>query len=227
MKTERFQAIVLRRTNFGEADRILQFITSLGRRSAVARGVRKEKSKLAGGVELFAISDIVVGKGKGDLGVLISARLVDFYKDILKDFDRMQFGYEALRLVGRASETADDPAWFDVLAQVLAALNTEKIDIRLVQIWFYLRYAELLGYGLGLRYDINGALLNAATKYRYDINDKGFARAETGDISADHIKFLRLMATKPIKTIAQIGGVEDILGACLLVARQHAAVPTT
>lgn len=67
MKTVRSQAIVLRRTNYGEADRILQLLTPDGRRSVMARGVRKEKSKLAGGIELFAVSDVVIGEGKGSL----------------------------------------------------------------------------------------------------------------------------------------------------------------
>ena len=61
MKTYRTQAVVLRRTNYGEADRILQLLTPDGRRSVMARGVRKEKSKLAGGIELFAVSDVVIG----------------------------------------------------------------------------------------------------------------------------------------------------------------------
>ena len=39
---------VLRRTNYGEADRILNIITPSGKISAIAKGVRKEKSKLAG-----------------------------------------------------------------------------------------------------------------------------------------------------------------------------------
>ena len=92
MKTHRTRAIVLRRTNYGEADRILQLLTLEGRRSVMARGVRKEKSKLAGGIELFAVSDVVLGEGKGDLGVLTSAKLVQFYRHILEDYDRLQFG---------------------------------------------------------------------------------------------------------------------------------------
>ncbi|HMM62356.1 MAG TPA: DNA repair protein RecO, partial [Candidatus Saccharibacteria bacterium] len=92
MRTNRTRAIVLRRTNYGEADRILQLLTPDGKRSVMARGVRREKSKLAGGIELFAISDVVIGEGKGELGVLTSSRLVQFYGNILKDFDRMQFG---------------------------------------------------------------------------------------------------------------------------------------
>ena len=76
MKTIRTRAIVLRRTNFGEADRILQLLTPEGRRSVMAKGVRREKSKLAGGIELFAITDVVLGEGRGDLGILTSAQLV-------------------------------------------------------------------------------------------------------------------------------------------------------
>ena len=73
MKSERLRAIVLRRTNYGEADRIVQFLTPMGRRSAMARSVRKEKSRLAGGIELFAVCDVVLTKGRGNLAVLTSA----------------------------------------------------------------------------------------------------------------------------------------------------------
>ena len=59
MKSETTEAIVLRRTNYGEADRIIQFSTPLGHRSAMARGVRKSRSKLAGGVELLSLSQVV------------------------------------------------------------------------------------------------------------------------------------------------------------------------
>jgi len=53
MKITKTKAIVLRRTNYGEADRIIQFITPVGKISAIAKGVRREKSRLAGGIELF------------------------------------------------------------------------------------------------------------------------------------------------------------------------------
>ena len=43
------KAIVLKRTNYDEADRILNLLTPEGKMSALARSVRKEKSRLAGG----------------------------------------------------------------------------------------------------------------------------------------------------------------------------------
>lgn len=224
MKTQRTRAIILRRTNYGEADRILQLLTPLGRQAVMARGVRKEKSKLAGGIELFAVSDVVVGQGKGDLGVLTSARLVQFYRHILADYDRLQFGYETLRLVARASEMVDEPEWYDVAAQVLAALDIETVDVRLTQTWFYVQYADLLGHALGLRYDIDGNPLTASATYRYDVGEKGLREAPNGSLAADHIKLLRLVALRPLEALAQVGGIDDVIDECLLLAREHAAI---
>lgn len=44
MSVERTRAIILRRTNYGEADRVLRMITPLGQRSVIAKGVRREKA---------------------------------------------------------------------------------------------------------------------------------------------------------------------------------------
>lgn len=224
MRTLRTRAIVLRRTNYGEADRVLQLLTLEGRRNVMARGVRREKSKLAGGIELFAVSDVVVGEGKGDLGVLTSARLVQFYRHILEDYDRMQFGYETIKLVARASETVDEPEWFAVLSEVLMGLDTQSVPLLLTQTWFYMQYASLLGHGLGLSYDTVGEKLASEHTYRYDVSEQGLRRVENGNITADTIKLLRLIATKPLQALIQIGGVEDILPDCFDIARNHAAV---
>lgn len=224
MSMIRLRAIVLRRTNYGEADRILHILTPEGKRSVMARGVRREKSKLAGGIELFAVSDIVINEGKGDLGILTSARLVHFYRHILEDYDTMQLGYEIIKQVARASEMVDEPEWYDVLVEALAALDTLSIPRQLIETWFYLRYAELLGHGLSLSHDVGGQPLSAEVNYMYDISEKGLRPSEKGELTSDHIKFLRLIAAKPLKILVQIGGVASILPDCRLVARQHAAI---
>lgn len=224
MKTTRTRAIVLRRTNYGEADRILQLLTPEGRRSVMARGVRREKSKLAGGIELFAISDVVIGEGKGELGVLTSARLVHFYNHIIQDYDRLQFGYQAIKLIARASETVDEPEWYDMLSEILMALDAKTIPIELTQTWFYLKYAGLLGHGLNLTIDTNGEKLSAEGRYRYDVGEQGLRPTPAGELTAEHIKLLRLIDSRSLKVLAQIGGVERILVDCLQVAREHAAI---
>ncbi len=224
MKSLRTQAIVLRRTNYGEADRILQLLTPDGRQAVMARGVRKEKSRLAGGIELFAISDIVIGQGRGELGILTSARLMQFYRHILEDYDRMQFGYEVLKRVASASEMVDEPEWFDVAKEVLMALDAKSVTLDLTRTWFCLRHASLLGNELNLSRDVAGDKLQEAEAYSYDQNEQGLRLAPRGSITADHIKLLRLISAKSLKTLAQVGGIESIIHDCELLARQHAAL---
>lgn len=224
MRSERTQAIILRRTNYGEADRILQLITPLGRRAVMARGVRKEKSKLAGGIELFSVTDIVIGQGKGELGILTSARLVHYYRHIVEDYERMQFGYQVIKLVTSASEMIDEAEWYDVLLEVLMALDSKSVATELSETWFYLHYASLLGYELSLWRDADGNKIESDATYRYDVSEKGLRRVSGGELSADHIKVLRLATSKPLRTLAQIGGLQSVLPACLSVARTHAAI---
>jgi DNA repair protein RecO len=224
MNTNRTRAIVLRRTNYGEADRVLDLLTPDGRISVMARGVRREKSKLAGGIELFAVCDVVIGKGKGDLGILTSARMVHFCGHILDDYDRMQFAYEALAQVAHASKSLDEAEWYDIVAEVLAALNVTTVPIALVQVWFYVRVAALLGDALNTERDNAGHKLQSDKKYRYDSTDKGFVEDANGQITAEHIKILRLVAVKDLNVILQVGGMGEYLADCLYVARQHASL---
>ena len=224
MKSERLRAIVLRRTNYGESDRIIQILTPVGRRSVIAKGVRKEKSRLAGGIELFSICDVVLSTGKGKLALLTSARLVKYYRHILDDYERMEFGYEAMKYVRRASELVDEPDWYDVLSEVLMSLDAHTIDIRLIKAWFYIHYSGLLGRQLSLNRDTTGVKLAADQHYSYDVSESGLRPNSNGEITSNHITLLRLIEAKPLSVLVQVGGIESVLNDCLMVARQHAAL---
>ena len=189
----------------------------------MAKGVRREKSRLAGGIELFAISDVVITSSKGGLGILTSARLVHYYHHVVEDYDRLQFGYEAINLVTKASEQIDDSGWYEVLSEVYMGLDNASVSLQLTQTWFYLHYAELTGYAFSLERDVTGQPLDPEKTYMYDVHEKGLRLAEQGDINANHIKLLRLIANKPLAIIAQVGGIEQVLADCWLVARQHAS----
>jgi DNA repair protein RecO (recombination protein O) len=224
MNMHRTQAIVLRRTNYGEADRILQLLTPDGKRNVMAKGVRREKSRLAGGIELFAICEVVITEGRGELGILTSARLAHFFSNIMHDYDRMQFAYTAIKLVSSASEMVNGPEWYDVLAETLAGLDARSIHLGTVQVWFYLHYSALMGYELSLWHDNAGEKLSPDKTYRYDVAERGLRPVDGGELSAEHIKLLRLIATRPLKVLSQIGGIDEIIGNCLLVAREHASI---
>ncbi len=216
--------MVLRRTNYGEADRIVQLLTPLGRLSVMAKGVRREKSRLAGGIELFAVSDVVIGQGKGELGILTSARLVQFYRHILEDYDRMRFAYEMLKQIASASETLDEPEWYDIATEVLMGLDNKTVAAMLTETWFYIHFSAMLGYELNLQRDVKGERLEADKSYRYDVAEKGLVTAPNGELSAEHIKLLRLIARKPLAALAQIGGLGGVLPVCFAVSRMHASI---
>ena len=216
----RTKAIVLRRTNYGEADRILQIITpNNGRLAVMARSVRKEKSRLAGGIELFAICDVVVHLGKGDIATLTGARLNKFFAQIMTDYDRLQFGYEALKQITKASESIDEPDFYTLLADCFSALDNLKIDLKIVQTWFYLRLAELLGNGLNTATDMSGMKLVEDARYNFDSADQVFSFQENGRYDERHIKLLRVMAANQPAVVAKIAGTDEIIDDCLRLAQ--------
>jgi DNA repair protein RecO (recombination protein O) len=89
MPTYQTTGIVIGRTNFGEADRIVRFITpEQGKLSAVAKGVRRIKSRLAGHLEVFAESQLTLATGR-NLDVIASARLTWYPHQLIADFQRI------------------------------------------------------------------------------------------------------------------------------------------
>lgn len=222
MKNEKLKAIVLRRTNYQEADRILDLVTPLGKRSVIARGVRKEKSRLAGSVELLCESEIVLTKSnKSSLAILTSARLIRFYGNILKSYDRMTFAYDTLKNIGKAVNQIEEPEWYDLLSQVLLGLDDLKIDLRLIRVWFLLQYQKLLGNELNMLYDVNGEKLEKTKKYTYDYLERGLKEDIGGKINGDVIKFLRVVNNNSLDLVTKIGGIDSVLGDALALAENH------
>lgn len=188
--------IVLQRTNYGEADRILIVLTpDRGKLHLIAKGVRKVKSKLAGGIELFSVSDLTYlpGRSEQGLGTLVSARLREHFGNIVKDINRTMLGYELIKQLHKATEDEPEAAYFELLRQALAALDDATIDVPLIQLWFAAQLLRLGGHSPNLASDVAGIKLSAEQSYSFDIEAMSFKPADPGRFSADHIKFLRLV----------------------------------
>lgn len=219
MSQQRTSAIVLRRTNFGEADRVIQFLTPEGIVSALARGVRREKSKLAGGIELLALTDITLHSGKGELAIVTSARLDTFYAHILEDYDKLQFAYYALKDIAKAAQQLDEPDFFGICQGVLAGLNQMKIDLAITELWYRLQMAEVLGVGVNTQRDSNGMKLVEDARYRFDPMEMSFTFDQNGSFTSDHIKVLRVATAYTPEVVAHIQGIGGLIGECLQVGR--------
>lgn len=197
------KSYVLRRTNYGEADRILNLITPSGKLSAIAKGVRKEKSKLAGGVEMFSFTELNIHKGKGEFGTITSAKMIAFYDNLLKDYGRMELASMILKKINNAAEGSDSPRFFEITDESLRALNA-GVNSALVETWFLLNLAVASGEDVNLYRDVNGERLSPDKNYVWDVSESAFYKKENGEFSADEIKMLRLMLTNKLEIAARV-----------------------
>lgn len=224
MKPIRTKAIILRRTNYGEADRILQLLTpDYGKISAMAKGVRREKSKLAGAVELFAISDATLVAGKGDIWMLTGAKMDTFFAHIMTDYERIQFAYEVIKQVSRSAEQVSDPAYFTLLQTALGSLDDSSIQLDITVSWFWLQLAILEGQGLNLATDVNGMKLVEDKNYSFDPEAMAFIFRENGEFTTEHIKLLRILSAQSPMVVSKVQGITPLLQQVRWLAEQIVA----
>ncbi len=205
--------IILSRTDYGEADRIITLLTpDHGKLTLMAKGVRKIKSKLAGGIELFSVSNITFIQGKGEVGTLISTRLIKHYGNIVKDIGRVQLGYELTKVLNKATEDQPEAEYFTLLEQAFSALDDSAISQELIRTWFFAQLLRQAGHRPNLQTDTSSQKLDANKKYNFDFEAVSFALHPEGNFSADNIKFLRLLfsGNQP-KVLAQVQGTEKLL----------------
>lgn len=221
MKPTICHAIVLSRTNYQEADRILTLLTpDHGKVSVLAKGVRKSKSKLAGGVELFSVAEISFMRGRGELCTLTSARLRTHYGNIVKDLDRTMLGYELIKLLNKTTEDAPGPEYFELLQDTFAALDQAEIHIDVIKLWFYAQLLRTAGHTPNLKTDTTGKVLDKNLKHGFDFDEMAFVPREQGDLTANHIKFLRLaLSGNNPRLLQQVVGVERLIAPCLTIVQ--------
>lgn len=217
-KDIRTKAYVLRRTNYGEADRILNLITPDGKISAIAKSVRKEKSKLAGNIEMFCLLDINIHKGKSDFGVVTSSKMLKYHDKLVKDFVRMELAAMFLKKVDVASENLEQTELFSVLDQALTALN-DGINAQIVETWFWFNFAKAIGEDVNLYFDNSGKKLEIEKHYCWNDIDSAFEENPAGIYDEKYIKVMRLMLTSKVALVAQIKDIEKFIAHTLIIAK--------
>lgn len=218
MRDVKTLAYVLRRTNFGEADRILNLITPEGKVSALAKGVRKEKSKLAGGVEMFSLTELNLHFGKSELATVTSAKMLAYYAHILTDFERMELAAMILKKISLAAENSDAPEYFKIVDSCLKGLDT-GMSSSLVESWFLMNLAKTIGEEINLYRDVSGEKLKAGERYSFAVMDNALMLNSTGKYGEDEIKIMRLMLVAELPTISRIKNIEKSLPAILRFSR--------
>ena len=122
VKTE---AVVLRSIRYGEADRILHLYTlHRGRMGAIAKGVRRARSRFGGRLEPFFRLQIELHEGRGELLTVTGAHTINGHGSLREHARALDAAARACDAVGRLFETSEPhPAVFNLLCRKLALLD--------------------------------------------------------------------------------------------------------
>jgi DNA repair protein RecO (recombination protein O) len=137
---------VLRRVDFGEADRVLVLLTrERGKLSVVAKGIRRITSRTAGHLELFTRAEIQLAKG-ANLDVVTQAETRDPFRRLREDLGRTSTAYLVAELVDALTEEGSEaPELFDLVTTTYRALETTD-DPRLLAAHYMLRLLDVSGF---------------------------------------------------------------------------------
>src|SRR5947199_1563153 len=118
-------AIVLRSIRFGEADRVLHLYTSdRGRVGAVAKGVRKTKSRFGARLEPLSHAELMLHEGSGELQTVTGVQLIASHQAARSDYYRLSVGLIGAEAMLRLfSEQEKNERAFTALTRFLDALD--------------------------------------------------------------------------------------------------------
>lgn len=207
-------AIVLRRSDFGEADRLLTVFTPRrGKLRLVAKGVRKTKSRKAGHIELFMHTTMQVAAGR-NLDIITQADTVEAFRVLREDLDKISHAYYIAELIDKFTEEGD-PAYpiFELLALTLARLNdADSAGQFLALRHFELRLLGLTGFQPQLHFCLACNVKIEPGDNYFSVTDGGVfcpdcgpSQANAEPISLGALKVLRFLQTRPW---AQIAGLQ-------------------
>ncbi len=142
--------IVLNVIKHGEADLIVKGLNGEGNKLALfARSALRSKKRFGGGVlePLHYIEvDYKESKSENGLGVLNEARIVEEFRSIRKDYDKIQLGLQMLQVVERYSQEglSENQVIFRILGNSLKSLETSE-NLEKLRMLFELKILQSQG----------------------------------------------------------------------------------
>ena len=209
----RTEAIVLRRRDHGEADRLLTVFTPHhGKLVLLGKGVRKTQSRKAGHVELFTHSTLLVAKGR-TWDLVTQAETVEPYLALRASLLRTSYGYYVAELLDSFTQEHDPhPSMFTLLRDTLGRLAASKEEMLALATRFYdLQLLALAGYQPQLFTCVACQdVLEPVTNY-FSITDGGVLCPKDGEgrVGAEALplslfKALRFIQTREWELVVQL-----------------------
>ncbi len=205
----RTQAFILKKTDLREADQVFTVFTKdFGKLKILGKAIRKIKSKLRAGVELFYLSEIEFIQGKNHK-TLTDATAIEKFKNVKQDLEKLE-------ILSQIVENADDlikgeekdEDIFNLLNETFDKLNNYKLQTTnypLIYNYFLWNLFSILGYQTDLYHCVNCQKKLVPEKLYFNPEEGGIicsgclpaeALAKAGEISPNVIKILRLFLKK-------------------------------
>ncbi|HET7378226.1 MAG TPA: DNA repair protein RecO [Anaerolineae bacterium] len=199
----RIDAIILHRSDLGEADRLLSVLSrDLGKLRVNAKGARKTASRKGGHIELFTRSKMLIAKGRGDIDIVSQVEMTEPYRGLHEDLTRSTYAHYAVELVDAfAEEGTAQPEIFDLLAEALGWIATSS-NLPLAMRYFELQLLTHAGFQPQVFFCAAGGErlieIQADESYGWSPNAGGAicpthaqGRADVGRLSLNALKVVR------------------------------------
>ena len=149
----KLQAIVLKRTNFGEADRLVTVFTpDYGKLTLLAKGIRRLTSRKKGHLELFTQVKLQVAVGK-NLDLITEAETINSFSKLRQNLNRVRIAYLFSELVNElTAENQEHREVYDLLLANLNQLDQSVAPKDLIEN-FEKNLLQILGFGLPINHD--------------------------------------------------------------------------
>jgi len=145
-RTLRAEAVVLRHTDWGEADRLLGLYTrEQGKVRAIAKGVRKPRSRKAGHLEPFTQVSLMLARGR-DLLIVTQAETINSHARVRENLLLLGYASYVVELLDRFTyEEGENRALYRLLTDTLERL-AEHPEPAFVVRYYEIRILDLLGF---------------------------------------------------------------------------------
>lgn len=205
------EAIIIKKIKLGEADRILTLYTPhLGKIQAVAKGVRRPRSKMSGHLELLTHSLVPLARGK-NLDTVTGCQTINSFLALKSDLDLSSYALYVIELVNKFTEdNIENYPLFKLLLETLKQLERGG-NSELVLRYFELHLLSYVGYRPQLQHCVlcHSPLKQTTLSFSpkaggilcHDCSD---SQPLTYSISPDGLKLLRLLQDCDYETVNRL-----------------------
>jgi DNA repair protein RecO (recombination protein O) len=140
------EGFVLKRRNFGEADRILDIYTKeKGKISLLAKGIRRPSSRKRGHLEIFSKIKFQVISGS-HMGIMTEVETLDGFKQVRESMKRVSLAYYFVEVLSKAVHEGDENIEvYNLFSGVMEKLKSTK-RLKDLRIEFITNLLKILGY---------------------------------------------------------------------------------